>query len=204
MRMSERRTGFATVVDDGLRVADVLAGRVLLQAAPQHFHHLCGVVVGELVGATVVVGRVDEHLVDAAGVGLHVHRTEVVHGERLVAVERRVEVGDETHAPVAAVVERLERRQRGFLVARAERARAVGLGLDLRRARGEVGGTLGPVGDNGDPPARQGVQAKLTHSNLSLGPFRRRGADVRVNSPERSYRAGGGPGPINRRLAGTR
>jgi hypothetical protein len=159
VRVSERCAGFATVVDDGLRVTDVLARSVLLQTPTEHLHHLRRVVVGELVRATVVVGRVDEHLVDAAGVGLHVHRTEVVHGERLVAVERRVQVGDEAHPPVAAVVERLERGEGGLFVARAERARTIGLGLHLRRARGEVGGTLGPVGDNGDPPARQGVQA---------------------------------------------
>ena len=168
VRVGQAGAGLTAVVDDGLGVAHVAAGGVLLQAALEEEHHVAGVFVRAFVGATVVVRGVDEHLVDATGLGLHVHRALVVHSERFVAVERRVQVGDDPHAPVAALVERFQGRQGGFLVAGAERARAVGLGLHLFQARREVRRALGPVGHNRDPPPGKGVETELTHSVDSL------------------------------------
>ena len=131
VRVGDRCAGLAAVVDDRLRVADVGCRRVLEEAALQHQHHLGGVGVADVVDAGVVVAGEHEDLVDAAGLGLDVHRPAVVHGERLVAVERRVQVGDHPHAPRAIVVDGLERRQGDLLVARAERARSAGVGFDL-------------------------------------------------------------------------
>ena len=111
-----------------------------------------------------MVGRVDEDLVDAAGLGGDVHRAEVVDDEAGVAVERRVQVGDDPHPPAAALVDGLQRGEGGFFVAGAERARSVGIGLDLSRPRREVGRTLGPLGHDRDPPPGEWVEAHLTHS----------------------------------------
>ena len=74
------------------------------------------------------------------------------------------------HRERPSVVERLERREGGFLVTRAERARPVRLGLDLRGARGKVGGALGTVGHDGDPPSGKRIQTELTHNVVSLRP----------------------------------
>ena len=82
-----------------------------------------------------------------AGQRRHVHRTVVVHGEGIVAVECRIQVGDHAHAPATTVVEGLERRKGGFLVAGAERARTVRLGLDLGRPGSEIGRSLGAIGE---------------------------------------------------------
>ena len=79
----------------------------------------------------VVVAGEHEDLVGATGLGLDVDGPTVVNGERLVAVERRVEVGDHTHPPRAVLVDGVERRQRDFFVARAERAGARRIGFDL-------------------------------------------------------------------------
>ena len=127
VRVGERCASFATVVDDGLRVANMLGGGVLLQAPLQHPHHVGGVFVGDELQPAVMVGREHEDLVNATGLCFHVHRAVVVNRKRLVAFERRVQVGDDTHAPVAAGVERLERRQRRLFVAGAEWAGATRL-----------------------------------------------------------------------------
>ena len=82
----------------------------------------------------------------------------------VVAVERRVQVGDDPHLPVAAVVDGLERRQGGVLVAGAERARAPGIGLDLGGPGREVARSLCPLGHDRDPPPGEWVETQLTHS----------------------------------------
>ena len=168
MRVGDRCAGLATVVDDRLRVANVGRRGVLEEAALQHQHHLGGVGVAEGVDAGVVIAGQHEHLVDAAGLGLDVHRTEVVDGERLVAVERRVQVGDHSHPPGAALVDGLQCRQRDFLVAGAERARTIGIGLDLGDAGREVGRTLGALGHDRDPPPGEWIETQLTHSVSQL------------------------------------
>ena len=116
----------------------------------------------------VVLAGQHEHLVRAAGLGLDVHRTTVVDGERLVAVEGRVQVGDHTHPPRAALVDRLERGQRDFLVAGAERAWTIRVGLDLGDAGREIGRTLSTLGHDRDPPPGQWIETQLTHSNCQL------------------------------------
>ena len=140
---------------------------MLEEATLEHQHHLGGIGVAEGVDAGVVVAGEHEHLVGAAGLGLDVHGAEVVDGERLVAVERRVQVGDHAHAPRATLVDGLERRQRHFLVAGAERARSIGVGFDLGDAGREVGRTLSTLGHDRDPPPGQGIQTQLTHSDSS-------------------------------------
>ena len=170
--MGDRGAGLATVIDDRLRVAHVWRGRVLEEAALEHEHHLGGIGVADGVDAGVVVAGQHEHLVGAAGLGLDVHRATVMDGERLVAVEGRVQVGDHAHAPRAALVDGLERGQRHLLVARAERARPIRVGFDLDDAGREIGRTLRTLGHDRDPPPGEWIQTQLTHSTLQLRTLR--------------------------------
>ena len=136
----DRRAGLAAVVDDRLGVADVAGGGVLLETALDDEHQIGGVAVVDRVTTQVVVRGDHEDFVDATRLGLDVHRTEVVDGERLVAVERRVQVGDHPDLPAATFVDRLQRGERVLLVPRTEGARPTGIRFDLLRARAEVGG----------------------------------------------------------------
>ena len=172
VRVGDRRAGLAAVVDDRLRVADVRRRRVLEESTLQHQHHLGGVGVADGVDAGVVVAGQHEHLVRAAGFGLDVHRATVVHRERLVAVERRVQVGDHPHAPRATLVDGLERRQCDLLVARAERAWPVGIGFDLGDAGREIGRALSTLGHDRDPPPGEWIETQLTHSAVQLRTLR--------------------------------
>ena len=90
VRVRQRRAGLAAVVDDHLAVAHLGGRGVGGEAALQRVHHLGGLLVVELVEAAVVVRRVDEHLVDPAGLGGDVDRADVVDHEARLAVERRV------------------------------------------------------------------------------------------------------------------
>ena len=81
-----------------------------------------------------------------------------------------IQVGDDADRPAARLVDRFERGRCGFLVARAERARTIRVGLDLAAARREVGRTIGSVGDDRDPASRQLVEAHLTHSVTRIRP----------------------------------
>ena len=138
---------------------------MLGEAALQGAHQLRGVVVVELVEPAVVVGRVDEHLVDAAGLGGDVHRAEVVDDEPVVAVERGVQVGDDPHPPAA----RRRRRSRAPASVASSLPGQNGHGRSgsasiCARPRREVGRTLGPLGHDRDPPPGEWVEAHLTHS----------------------------------------
>ena len=131
MRVGDRCPGFAAVIDDRLRIANVGGCSVLEEAALEHQHHLCSVGVAESMDAGIVLAGQHEHLVRSTGLGLDVNRAAVMDGERLIAIERRVQVGDDAHAPGAALVDGLECRQRHFFITRAERAWATGVGFDL-------------------------------------------------------------------------
>ena len=96
--MGERSAGLATVVDDRLRVADVGGRGVFEEAALERHHELARGVIVESVERLVVIGRIDEDLVNAGALGGDVHRAVVVDGEALLAMKRRVEVGHR-HAP---------------------------------------------------------------------------------------------------------
>ena len=164
VRVGERGAGLAAVVDDDLGVADLGGRGVGGEAALQDVHDLGRVHVGQLVDAAVVVRRVDEHLVDAAGVGGDVHRTEVVDDEAGGPVERRVQVREDAHLPVVTALDGVERHEGGILVARAERTGAPGIGLDLRRPGSEVARSPCPLGHDRDPPPGEWVETQLTHS----------------------------------------
>ena len=114
-------------------------------------------------------GREHEHLVHAAGGRLREHRAEVLHAERLVALEGREQVRHDAHQPVAARAVGLERRRGRLLVARAERALAVGIGLDRELARDELARAGRALDGDGDPAARQRVEAELAHEEQSRG-----------------------------------
>ena len=122
----------------------------------------------------VVVGRVDEHLVDAGALGGDVDRAVVVDGEALLAVERRVQVGHDPHPPLAALADRLERRGSGFLVAGAERARTTGFDIVESYPGCEIGRALGPLGNDRDPTAGELIQPHLTHDTSQDTSLRRK------------------------------
>jgi hypothetical protein len=156
------------MVDDGLGVSDVGGCRVLEEPTLQHHHHLGTVGVAECMDAGIVVAGQHEDLVRAAGFGLDVHRAEVVHGERLVTIERRVQIRDHPHLPLTALVDGVERRKGVFLVARTERARTTRVGLDLGDAGREVGRSLSTLGHDRDPPPGEWIETQLTHSAPQL------------------------------------
>ena len=167
MRVRERRAGLATVVDDRPACSG-RSGAAAWSASRRCRTRMSSAasLVVELVEPAVVVGRVDEHLVDAAGLGHHVHRAEVVDGEPVVAVERRVQVGDR---PASATSPSPPRRSRAparvdSSCAGAERARTPGIDLDLRCPRREVGRSLRPLGHDRDPPPGEWVETHLAHS----------------------------------------
>ena len=162
VRMGDRGTGFAAVVDDGLGVSDLRCGGVVGEPVAKDPHQLARVVVVEQVQARVVIGRVHEHLVDAARLGHHEHRPEVVDSECLLAVEGRIAIGDHPHRPGAVLVDGLEGRWGRLLVTGAERA-GPGRILDAVVTRCEVVRPLGPLGHDGHPPAVERVQTHLTH-----------------------------------------
>ena len=164
VRVGDRRAGLATVVDDDLGVAHLWGGGVLGEPALQHEHQLFGLVVGEVLETAVVVAGEDQHLVDAARLGRHVDRTEVMHDEAGVSMEGRIPVGQDAHLPVPTLVERLQRRQRAVFVPGAERARPRGVGLGLAHARREVARPLGSLGHDRDPAPSEWVETHLAHS----------------------------------------
>ena len=129
---------------------------------------ITGQQIADGVNAAVVIAGQDEDLVSSAGLGLDVHRTTVMDRKGLVAIEGRVQVGDHSHAPHSTCVDRVERRQRDFLVAGAERTRSIRIGLDLGDARREVGRTLSALGHDCDPPPGQWIKTQLTHSAFQL------------------------------------
>jgi hypothetical protein len=186
VRVLERCAGLAAVVDDGLGVADVGGAGVVDEAPAEHLHELDGVVVVEIVETGVVLARVHEHLVDAGRVGHHVDRPEVAHDEAVVALERRVAVRDHADVPAAALVDGLERGRRLLLVARAERAGAAGLGLDVAVTRGERVRSLCSCRNDRHPPPGELVQTHLAHSEFRIRPFADACADG--PAPERQVR----------------
>ncbi len=99
VRMSERCAGLPAVVHDRLGVANLRRRGVSGEPITQHPHQLGRVVVVEHVQTRVVVGRVHEDLVDAAGLGHDEDRSEVVHGERFLAVEGGIAIRDHPHRP---------------------------------------------------------------------------------------------------------
>ena len=168
VRVGDRGSGFAAVVDDRLCVSNVGCRGVLEKSTLEDQHHLGGVGVAEIVNARVVIAGQHEHLVGTAGFGLDVHRTAVMDSERLVAVERRVQVGNHSHLPGATLVDGVEGWQRDFLVTGTERAWAIGVGLDLGDAWREVGRSLSTLGHDCDPPPGQWIQTQLTHCEFQL------------------------------------
>ena len=91
--------------------------------------------------------------------------TEMVHDETGLAVERGVEVGHHPHPPAPALVDRrLQRRRRRLLASGTERTRAIGVALELRRQRREVGRSPSPLGNDRDPPPGEWIQSHLAHS----------------------------------------
>ena len=157
VRVGERRTGFPTVVHDGLGVPDVGLGRVLHEPLAQQVHHGGDLVVVERSDVGVVIARVHEQLVDPTRLGLNVHRPEVPHGQRFVAVERRIPVRHDAGVGVELLGRRDRRDRLG--AAGAERTRATGATFHGGRARGEVGRPIGPGRHDGHPTAGQGIQA---------------------------------------------
>ena len=122
MRVLERRARLPAGVHDRLRVADGGAAGVVLHAVADGGHGQPGVLVVEVGPAAGVLGAEHEHLVHAAGRRLREHRAEVLHPQRLVALEGGEQVRHHPHEPGAARAVGLERRWRGLLVAGAERA----------------------------------------------------------------------------------
>src|SRR5205823_1440616 len=101
-----------------------------------------------------------QHLVDAAGGRLHEDGATMLDGHRLVAGERGIAVGHHSHLPLAVGRVALERRR--LLVARAERAAALRVGLHRKRSWREVVWPLGPLQHDRYPPARERIEAQLT------------------------------------------
>ena len=168
VRVGERRAGLATVVDDHLRVADLgrrrrarrggAAGRRISSAGCRR---------PKLVDAAVVVGRVHEDLVDAAGLGRDVHRAEVVDDEPAGAVERRVQVGDDAHLPAGR--RRRRSRARGSVASSLPGQNGHGRcgSASISAARGAKSRrSLGPLGHDRDPPPGEWVETHLTHSEV--------------------------------------
>ena len=139
VRVLERGAGLPAGVDDRLRVAHRRAPGVVLHAVADRRHGQAGVLVVEVGPAAVVVGAEHEHLVHAAGRRLGEHRAEVLHAQRLVALEGREQVRHDPDEPGAARAVGLERRRGRLLVAGAERALPRRVGLD-----GELPGDQSP------------------------------------------------------------
>ncbi len=121
-----------------------------------------------------MLGRQHEDLVDAAGLGHHVDGPEVADGQ---GGRRRRRRGRGSGSPASArrrSRRRSESGKRRLLVAGAEGAGAAGIGLDGLHPGSEVGGSLSTLGHDGDPSARQGVQAKLAHGSPRIRRPRRR------------------------------
>jgi hypothetical protein len=161
--MHEARTGLAAVVHDHLRVADGRPARVVLQSVADggHGHRRLGVV--EVGPPGAVVGGEHQDLMDATAVRLCEHGAEVVHLQRLVAIEGRIAVGDDPDHPLALLAVGLQGRRRGFLVTGAEGARPVGIGFDREVGRDQVAGAHGAVDGDHDPAPREGIEAELAH-----------------------------------------
>ena len=104
-----------------------------------------------------VVGREHQHLVDAAGRGLGEHRAQVLDPQRLVAVEGGVAVGHHPDHPLAVLAVGLEGRRGRLLVAGAERAGPLGVGLDGELAGHEVAGAVLAIDGDGDPAPGEGL-----------------------------------------------
>jgi len=111
MWMGQRRASLATVIDDGLGVANVVRRCMLDKAIPEHCHHVGASFVCERVDAIDVARGEDEHLMCATGFGHHMDRPEVAHCERVLAVEGGEEIGDHAHPPVVIGSDGLERGQ---------------------------------------------------------------------------------------------
>ena len=168
VRMGQRGARLAAVVDDRLCVPDVRGVGVVREAALESEHELTGGDVVEAVERLVVVGRVHEHLVHAGALGGDVDGTVVVHGEPLLPAERRVQVGHDTHPPLTALADRLERRGSGLLVAGAEGARTPRLDVVEPDPRCEVGRSLCTLGDDRHPTPGQLIQSHLTHREFRI------------------------------------
>ena len=163
MRVLERRAGLAARVDDGLGVAQVGLGGVLLEPVAQRGHDELDLLLAQLAQGGVVLGGEDQDLVDAAGRGLGEDGAPVGDHEGLVALEGGVEVGHHPHEPPPRRPVGLERRRRVLLVAGAERARPAECVSRLGRASDEGVGPLGAARAHDDPAARQRIEAQLVH-----------------------------------------
>ena len=162
VRVLDRRARLAARVHDDLAVAQPGGALVLLDPVADRRHHEVALVVVERAPGQVVVGREDEHLVDAARRRLGEHRAAVVDHEGLQALERGVAVGHHPDQPLALCPVGLERRRRRVLVSRAERA-VVAL-VDAERLAGEEDrAPCRAVRGDGDPAAGEGVESELVH-----------------------------------------
>ena len=121
--------------------------------------------------SSVVLAGQDEHLVRPAGLSLDVNGATMVHCERLIAVERRIQIWNHPHAPRATFVDSFEGRQCDLFVARAKRARPIGIGFDLDDSWCEIGRTLSTLGHDCHPPPGEGIKTQLTHSTSQLRTF---------------------------------
>ena len=167
--MGERRTGLAAVVHDRLGVPDVRRGGVLDEPVAQRDHQVADLAIAQVAEVGVVLGREHEHLVDPTRLRLDVHRAEVAHRERLVTLERGIEVRHDAQPPTTRVVDRLERRRCRLFVAGAEGAGTGRIGVHADVTRGKVSRPLGARRDDGHPPSGQGVQTQLTHCSPGYG-----------------------------------
>ncbi len=162
VRVLERRPRLAARVDDGLGVAEVRLGGVLLDAVAERRHDQLDLLPAELAQGEVVLGREDQDLVDAAGRGLGEDGAAVGHHEGLVTLEGGVEVGDDPHEPAARRTVGLERRRGLLLVARAKGAGAV-QGVGHEGAGHEGVGPLGTPGADHHPTTGQRIKSELVH-----------------------------------------
>ena len=119
-------------IDDGLAVAEAGDRRVLLDPIPYGGHHRRGLLVAEHRPRVLMVRGQYEDLVDPARTGLGEDRSAVGDHEGRVALEGRVEIGDDPDQPLAVGPAGLQGRSGDLLVAGAERAGPRGVGLDRR------------------------------------------------------------------------
>ena len=163
VRVDERRTGFAAVVDDRLAVAELGHRRVGLGTSGNGRHHVFRLLVVDVGPRRIVRWVYHQHFVHPRRIGLGEDRPEMLDDHRLATFEGRIEVRNDQDTPTPVGTGSHQRGRLGFGTTGAERARAAGIGLDIESAGLELVGALTSFGVDRDPSAGQRIKSELTH-----------------------------------------